>query len=252
MLHIVGAARDERGGREALDFSVRERQHALEQAASQAGADFCRRATRDETHDYGDDHAERGEAEHFAARGEQVIHLHGVQVVTELLILGLGGGNRLLAHDGIGHVAHLRLRFIEHGLNVRFLHHAGVVSGFQLVKVHAGLVGVMHRNKRHRHGIVELRTMLAAEVGELVGAVGLLGVGIGEQAFVLLAFHNGDQVVRALGERIGRRMLDARLLNAHVNDVRCVVRQRQVAERLNREQHHDDRYRDFMIRKILD
>ena len=110
----------------------------------------------------------------------------------------------------------------------------------------------MHRNKRHRHGVVELRAMLAAEVGELVGAVGLLGVGIGKQAFVLLAFHNGDQVMRALGERIGRRMLDARLLNAHVNDVGCVVWQRQVAERLNREQHHDDRYRDFMIREILD
>ena len=180
LLHVIGAARDERGGREVLDFSVRERQHTLEQAASQAGADFCRRATRDEAHDYGDDHAERGEAEHFATRGEQVIHLHGVQVATELLVFGLGGGNRLLAHDGIGHVAHLRLRFIEHGLNVRFLHHAGVVSGFQLVKVHAGLVGVMHCNKRHGHGIVELRTMLAAEVGELVSAVGLLGVGIGK------------------------------------------------------------------------
>ena len=68
--------------------------------------------------------------------------------------------------------------------------------------------------------------MLAAEVGKLVGAIGTLGVGIGKQAFVLLAFHNGDQVVRALGERIGRRMLDARLLNTHVNDVGCVIRQR--------------------------
>ena len=153
-------------------FSVRNENIALEIWFLQTAPIFRRRGSA-VTHDYGDDHAERGEAEHLAARGEQVIHLHGVQIVTELFIFGLGGGNRLLAHDGIGRNAHLRLRFIEHGLNVRFLHHAGVVSGFQLVEVHAGLVGVMYRNKRHGHGFVELRAMLAAEVGELVDAVRL-------------------------------------------------------------------------------
>ena len=89
---------------------------------------------------------------------------------------------------------------VEHGQDVVLADHAGVIGSFRLVKIKIGnLIGVVHHRQRQRHGTVELRAVFAAGIGEIVRAVGVLRVGVGEGLLVGFGQHHGHQVVRALG-----------------------------------------------------
>ena len=110
----------------------------------------------------------------------------------------------------------------------------------------------MHHRQRQRHGAVELRAVFAAGIGEVVRAVGVLRVGVGEGLLIGFGQHHGHQVVRALGKLRCGHVLDALLLDTHVDDIGRVVRQRQVARRLHAQQRHNQQHGNLVLEQVLD
>ena len=252
-LHVVGAARDQRCGAERLDLGIREADHLVEQALAQVAAHLGRRARRQKAHHDGDCHAERGKAEHLRAGCRQVVHLHGIKVVAQLLILGTSGGQTLLRDKGIGHIAHGSARAIEHGLDVVFADHALIVRGFHLVKVQLGdLVGIAGHRHGKRHGVIEGGAVTLAGFRQRIRAVFVLRISVGEHLLIGFGKHHGHQVMGAPGKLLGGHVLHALLLDTRIDDVGGVVGQGQVARSLHTQQHHDHQHHQLVLGKVLD
>ena len=250
-LDVVRAARDERGGRETLHLGVRERHHAAEQLRAQRGAHLRGRARGDEAHEHGGDHAEGGKPQHQKADAHEVAHLHVGQIVAERLVLSLGGGDGLLVDDGVAHVPHMLLGLVQHIEDLLLVDSAGLVGLHHLVEVEVGdLAGIMDGNQRQGHHAVELLLLLLALVVELVRAVVRLGVSVAERLLVVDRKHHGDLVMGLGRHLVGGRMLHAGLLDAHIDDIGRVVRQRQVGERLHDEQAHDEQHGHLAVLQI--
>ena len=252
-LHVVGAARDQRCGAERLDLGIGEADNLVEQAFAQAASHLGRRARRQKAHHDGDDHAERSKAEHLRAGCRQIVHLHGVKVVAQLLILGTSGGQTLLRDKGIGHIAHRSAHAVEHGLDVVFADHALVVRGFHLVKVQLGdLVGIAGHRHGKRHGVVERGAITLAGFRQRIRAVFVLRISVGEHLLLGFGKHHGHQVMGAPGKLLGGNVLHALLLDTRIHDIGGVVGQGQVARSLHTQQHHDHQHHQLVLGKVLD
>ena len=234
LLDIVGPTRNQRRRAKRLNFSIREGDDLVEKPPAQ-GSSHLRRSSRREEANYNcDDHAERGEHEHLGARGEEIVHLHGIHVDAELLVFRPRRGNTLLRDERVRHVAHRLARLIEHGHHIVFAHEPGIERCFHLVEVEIGnLVGIVDDGERKRHRLVEVLSLLIARLGEGIIPACSLVVRLGEELLVGFGQHHLHEVVGALGKLRCGRVLHARLLDSHVDNVGGVSRKRQVAECLH-------------------
>ena len=236
-----------------MNLGIGEVHHLVEQALAQVAAHLGRRARCQKAHHDSDDHAERGKAEHLRTGCHQVVHLHGVKVVAQLLVLGASCSQTLLRDKGIGHIAHGFARAIEHGLDVGLPDHALVVCGFHLVKVQLGdLIGIAGHRHGQGHGAIERRTIALAGLRQRICAIFVLRISVSEHLLIGLGEHHGHQVMGALGELFGRDVLHALLLDTRIDDVGGEVGQRQVACRLHAQQHHDQQHHQLVLSKVLD
>ncbi len=157
-----------------------------------------------------------------------------------------------MGDDGVGGLAHGAACLGEHLLDLVVPHKPGVVGGLHLVKIEVGdLVGVMHDDKRKRHGIVERFARIIARLRQLVGSRRGLLVGRVKRLAVVALKHHRHQIMGALGKLGCGYVADARLLDANVHDVGGVGGKGKVAQRLHGEQDDDDRHGELVLRKVL-
>ena len=234
LLDIVGPTRNQRRRAKRLNFGVGEGDDLVEKPPAQGSSHLRRSSRREETDCDCHDHAERGEHEHLGARGEEIVHLHGIHVDAELLVFRPRRGNTLLRDERVRHVAHRLARLIEHGGHVIFAHKPGIKRHFHLIKIKVGnLVGIVDDGERKRHRLVEVLSLLIARLGEGIIPACSLVVRLGEELLVGFGQHHLHEVVGALGKLRCGRVLHARLLDSHVDNVGGVSRKRQVAECLH-------------------
>ena len=217
-----------------MNFGVGEGDDLVEKPPAQGSSYLRRSSRREETDCNRDDHSKRGEHEHLGARGEKVVHLHSVHVDTELLVFCPRRGDALLRDERVIHIAQRLARLIEHGHHIVFAHEPGIERCFHLVEVEIGnLVGIVDDGERKRHCLVKVLSLLIPRLREgVVPACGLV-VRIGEKLLVGFGQHHLYEVVGARRQLRSRRMLHARLLDSHIDDVGGVPRKRQVAECLH-------------------
>ena len=217
-----------------MDLGVGEGDDLVEKPPAQGSSHLRRSSRREETDCNCGDHAERGEHEHLGARGEEIVHLHGIHVDAELLVFRPRRGNTLLRDERVRHVAQRLARLIEHGHHVVFTHKPCIERRFHLVEVEIGnLVSIVDDGERKRHRLVEVLSLLIARLREGVVPTCSLVVRLGEELLVGFGQHHLHKVVGALGKLRCGRVLHARLLDSHINDVGGVSRKRQVAESLH-------------------
>ena len=134
----------------------------------------------------------------------------------------------------VRHIAQRLTRLIEHGGHVIFTHKPGIKRRFHLVEVKIGnLVGIVDDGERKRHRLVEVLSLLIARLGEGIIPACSLVVRLGEELLVGFGQHHLHEVVGALGKLRCGRVLHARLLDSHIDDVGGVSWKRQVAECLH-------------------
>ena len=168
-----------------MNLGVGEGDDLVEKPPAQRSTDLCRGSRREEADCDCHDHAERGEHEHLGAREEEIVHLHGVHVDTQLLVFRSSCGDALLRDKRIRHIAQRLTRLIEHGHHVVFAHKPGIERCFHLVKVEIGnLVGIVDDRERKRHRLVKVLPLIISHLGEgIVSACGLV-VRLGEELLV--------------------------------------------------------------------
>ena len=234
LLDIVGPTRNQRRRAKRLNFSIGEGDDLVEKPPTQGSSHLRRSSRREEADCNRDDHSERGEHEHLGARGEKIVHLHGIHVDAELLVFRPSGGDALLCDERVRHVTHRLTRLIEHGHHIVFAHKPGIERRFHLVEVKVGnLVGIVDGGERKRHCLVEVLSLPIPRLREgVVPACGLV-VRLSEELLVGFGQHHLHEVVGALGKLRCGRVLHARLLDSHIDDVGGVSRKRQVAECLH-------------------
>ena len=143
------------------------------------------------------------------------------------------------------------LGLVQHIEDLLLVDSAGLVGLHHLAEVEVGdLAGIMDGNQRQGHHAVELLLLLLALVVELVRAVVRLGVSVAERLLVVDRKHHSDLVMGLGRHLVGGRMLHAGLLDAHIDDIGRVVRQRQVGERLHDEQAHDEQHGHLAVLQI--
>ena len=217
-----------------MNLGVGEGDNLVEKPPAQRSAHLRRGSRREETDCDCHDHAERGEREHLGACGEKVVHLHGIHVDAELLVFRPRCGDALLRDERVRHVAHRLARLVEHGHHIVFAHEPGIERCFHLIKIKVGnLVGIVDDGERKRHRLVEVLSLLIARLGEGIIPACSLVVRLGEELLVGFGQHHLHEVVGALGKLRCGRVLHARLLDSHVDNVGGVSRKRQVAECLH-------------------
>ena len=129
---------------------------------------------------------------------------------------------------------------------------ARFVSGAEPVEAEIRLLSIMDGDERERDDDVERVQILARRIGEMVQAVLAQGVRRAQRRLVLVGAEHAEGVERLGAHRVGRRMLDAGLLDAHVDDVGRVVWKGKVGRRLDDQQHDDDRDRSQGVLQIRD
>ena len=105
--------------------------------------------------------------------------------------------------------------------------------------------------KRQHHRGIERSAVFAAELGEMIQPVVLKQIGRLQKRAVIARKRGIERLVSFAGEHRGRGVLDARLLDADIDQLRRVVRQRQIAIGLRDQQHHNHKHSGNMAFEIF-
>ena len=271
LLDIIGGAGDEGGGGEAVDLRAGEGDHLFKHVAAQVHADLSGGAGGQQAHQNGGGHHQQGDAQHLGPGEEEVVHLDPVQVQAHGGVLVLHEEQGLLLHDELGLVAVLGQKLPGHLVDLFPGNRSPGHGGAELVHVHCAepaelfhlllrqrsarrhggrLPGVrltpasLHVEQQHGHaeGLVQGGDSVLVPLSEDIGAVRVQGIGGVHQGGVGVAHEELQILQRAGADPVGRHPLDAPLLDAHIHDVRRVLRQAQVAHGLNHQQQYNRKH----------
>ena len=234
LLNIIGGARNQRRCREFFHLCIGKLHDLLVNGSTQIASDFRRGDGCNQADQNRRDCHNHSHEQHFSADGKQIGIAHLIQVNALCLIFCghiIDGDFR---QKGVCHVSHFGKRFIHLRNQLFFGHCAGGHRRFDLLRCSLGLVAaahLIHRGFRLAQNIVERLTVCIVPQCPNAGYIRLcirllhcLCVSIRHKQLQRL------QTVRAHG--IHHAVCNAALLQADIQDVAGVRRQRQITVRL--------------------